>query len=107
MLKEQASALSTDHPRTPTQVPNNPDATNNATSGPIKNEGTGTPAPPIKEEPGEGHPRSVGGPDQHNGEQMSNPGNKYDSTYFSGEGIVALHAIPNPFLMNKICLNQI
>ena len=25
----------------------------------------------------------------------------------SGEGIVALYAMPNPFLLNKICLNQI
>ena len=24
----------------------------------------------------------------------------------SGEGIVALYAAPNPFLLNKICLNQ-
>ena len=25
----------------------------------------------------------------------------------SGEGIVALYAVPNPFLLNKICLNQL
>ena len=25
----------------------------------------------------------------------------------SGEGIVALYAAPNPFLLNKICLNQV
>ena len=24
----------------------------------------------------------------------------------AGEGIVALYAAPNPFLLNKICLNQ-
>ena len=24
--------------------------------------------------------------------------------YFSGEGIVVLYAMPNPFLLNKICL---
>ena len=27
--------------------------------------------------------------------------------YASGEGIVALYAAPNPFLLNKICLNQL
>ena len=27
-------------------------------------------------------------------------------TTSSGEGIVALYAVPNPFLLNKICLNQ-
>ena len=27
-------------------------------------------------------------------------------TYFSGEGIVALYAVPNPFLLNKICLTK-
>ena len=26
--------------------------------------------------------------------------------YFPGEGIVALYAAPNPFLVSKICLNQ-
>ena len=25
----------------------------------------------------------------------------------SGEGIVALYAAPNPFLLNKICINQL
>ena len=27
-------------------------------------------------------------------------------TAASGEGIVALYAAPNPYLLNKICLNQ-
>ena len=31
----------------------------------------------------------------------------YDAeTFISGEGNVALYATPNPFLLNKICLNQ-
>ena len=29
-----------------------------------------------------------------------------DSQCLSGEGIVALYTAPNPFLLNKICLNQ-
>ena len=27
--------------------------------------------------------------------------------HIDGEGIVALYAAPNPFLLNKICLNQL
>ena len=28
-------------------------------------------------------------------------------TYFSREGMVTLYAVPNPFLLNEICLNQV
>ena len=28
------------------------------------------------------------------------------NSFLSGEGIVALYATPNPFLLNKTCLNQ-